>query len=276
MSAVQRGVWLRFIFFIFSLGSSGHPSLASAGPAGHTSRPGRGCPGAGREHPLEPVPVSPEPPAAPRLSSDTPRYKQQRSREAANPPLWPFPALGAGKLRLGDPKPRAPALARGRCGSEPQRGRARSPRRVKSLCPPPLPAGAQAAPARRLLRPGSGPVQGAQAPLGCRTRAAESVPCSPSPIPTSPSPRQAGVTLWLLLLALSLCLPRRPPQPGSPEEFGAPRRRMLRSGDGTAPSPHSRSSGERREGEAARHPRSYILSLWLSRILRNLLARAWH
>lgn len=74
----------RFIFSIFSLASGGQPSLASAGPAGRTSGPGRGCGGAGASP--EPVPVRPAPPAAPRLSRTLPATtNREATRQQSHP-----------------------------------------------------------------------------------------------------------------------------------------------------------------------------------------------
>lgn len=114
---------------------------------------------------------------------------------------------------------------------------------VKAQCPPPRLAGALAAPARRGLRPGCGPVRGSAGMLD-ESGGVGALLLSRS---HAAFPPQAGVTLWFSTpCSHPLCLPRSPPEPGSPAAFGAPRRRMLRAGDGTAPSPHSRRSGESR------------------------------
>lgn len=216
MSAVQRGVWLRFIFFIFSLGSGGHPSLASAGrPGTHRGR-AAGAPARGGSIPWSRCPCLQSRPrlrASPRTLAGT--NSSEASRQQNHPcglsqpselenSDWgtqsrePRPLRGAGAARS-----RSTAGAAGRRpGAEPPKGEEPlSPAATGRGSGGPSSACAQTGQRPRPECPGSAGMPdescgvshshvAVPTPDGADTLVAN--PCSPSPSPsTSPPARLA-------------------------------------------------------------------------------------
>lgn len=221
MSAVQRGVWLRFIFFIFSLGSGGHPSLASAGrPGTHRGR-AAGAPARGGSIPWSRcrcLQSRPRLRASPRTLAGT--NSSEATRQQTHPcglsqpselenSDWetqsrePRPLRGAGAARS-----RSTAGAAGRRpGAEPPKGEEPlSPAAAGRGSGGPSSASAQTGQRPRPGRPGSAGMPDESCGVGAfvlspshaavptpgRGDTLVATPCSPSPSPsTSPPARLA-------------------------------------------------------------------------------------